>query len=579
MIPRTWPGVLWAGLLTASLSAAEPPLVVLKGTDFVGGAREIFGSTYFGQTDVNYVYARSTGAPSTMRATFSIPRLPPGALFLFLTACDDDAPSPCEIEVALNGHVLFQGPSGFPNGAWATRRIPLPDGILRAGTHTLALTNRHETGPLGHPPWFMVARCAVAGRGYRPPELGLSGGLKVKLPARRRPLPEPLPPGQTQPGFRIRGLKGWGWTPDQYLQEIPILARYKMNFLMNCYLSMYSHPSEWRNEWWQPLPEEKKRAYAEVIRRCREYGLTFCFAKHPQLSSPRPLDPASDEDFEKLWPHFAWAQSQGVKWFCLPLDDVEARVEQFRCVNKLFQRLRAADPEAQLIFCPSIYWGDGTNQPYLEALAREVHPEVYVFWTGDGVVTPRITRRAAESYKRVVRHRLILWDNYPVNDNHPTLHLGPVTGRDADLCEVIDGYMSNPMCTQNQANRIPLLTCADYAYNPKAYDPMRSIGQAIVHLARTAAQRRVLADLVEAYPGMLIFGGGTATNPVRERFQRLMAEGRRGSAQRSLRRMEELLARLKQQFPNQYPATRKTLAADLAWMQNEFQKQFGGEGK
>ena len=53
-----------------------------------------------------------------------------------------------------------------------------------------------------------------------------------------------------------------------------------------------------------------------------------------------------------------------------------------------------------------------------------------MFWTGDQVVTPRITRllRGRELYKGIVKHRMFLWDNYPVNDSHPTLHLGPVVG-------------------------------------------------------------------------------------------------------------------------------------------------------
>ncbi len=85
-----------------------------------------------------------------------------------------------------------------------------------------------------------------------------------------------------------------------------------------------------------------------------------------------------------------------------------------------------------------------------------MHSEVYVFWTGDGVVVPRITRHAAESYKRIVNHRLFLWDNYPVNDGSPTLHLGPVSGRDPDLPSVIDGYPSNPLASQNEINRLPL---------------------------------------------------------------------------------------------------------------------------
>ena len=244
-------------------------------------------------------------------------------------------------------------------------------------------------------------------------------------------------------------------------------------------------------------------------RACQRREIQFCFALHPQLHSPRPLDPTSDADFEKLWPHFSWAQALGVKWFSVTLDDVSGiridGAEHARLANKLLARLRARDPKAQLILCPTRYWGDGTSsahRAYLKPLGRELHKDVYLFWTGDRVVTPRITRRCAESYRSVVKHRLVIWDNYPVNDNHSTLHLGPVTGRDRDLCQVADGYMSNPLCTQNQANRIPLLTCADYAYNPWGYDPARSIGQAILHLADSAQQRDLLKDLVEAYPGM-----------------------------------------------------------------------------
>ena len=78
--------------------------------------------------------------------------------------------------------------------------------------------------------------------------------------------------------------------------------------------------------------------------------------------------------------------------------------------------------------------------------------------------------------------------------------------------------MSNPLCPQNEANRIPLLTCADYAFNPAAYDPERSIGQAILHLADTPEQRQVLKDLVEAYPGMLVAKQGTGYNSVRHQY-------------------------------------------------------------
>ncbi len=87
----------------------------------------------------------------------------------------------------------------------------------------------------------------------------------VKLPAEKKPFPQPLAPGE-QPGFKFRGTKGWAWTPEQYLAEIPWLVKFKMNFLMNCYTSMFDlehHPNWWTdheaNRWWEEFPAAKKK--------------------------------------------------------------------------------------------------------------------------------------------------------------------------------------------------------------------------------------------------------------------------------------------------------------------------------
>jgi hypothetical protein len=258
------------------------------------------------------------------------------------------------------------------------------------------------------------------------------------------------------------------------------------------------------------------------------------------------------------------------------LDDVQAVQglkidggEHVRFANRLFSRLRDGDPQAELVFCPTWYMGDGSepsHQAYLETVARELRPEVYIFWTGDGLA--RVTRRGAEGYRARVRHRLIFWDNYPVNDLLPILNLAPVTGRDPDLCEVADGYLSNPHHQQNEINRIPLLTCADYAYNPRAYDPARSIGQAILHLAETPEQRHVLRDLVEVSPGPLIYGKGSCSfNSLRERFRLITATPHsRCVAEAYTRYLEDLSARLKRAFPTQFEDARQTLDENTAWM-------------
>ena len=384
-------------------------------------------------------------------------------------------------------------------------------------------------------------------------------------------------------GFKVRGIKGWYWTTDQYLEEIPVLADLKMNFLMNCTGSMMisQHGQAWCNEWWKPMSEARKQACGKIICMCRDHQIVFCFALHPQLASPRPLDPANAGDVDQFYQHYDWAQSQEVQWFSIHLDDTGWGVggpglggaSHANFVNTVFGRLRARDKSAQFVFCPTIHWGDATNREhreYLGALAREMHPDVYVFWNGDNVVTPRVTRIAAEGYKRAINHRLFLWDNYPVNDGSPTLHLGPVSGREADLCEVVDGYLSNPMHTQNQINRIPLATCADYAVDPRNYNPGRSIGKAILWLGKTIDQQRVLKDLVEAYPGFIVAGGGGGTNPVRGKFGKLLVgQDSRSTAQDFIHNMEDIHARLVTRFPKRFSATKKTVAEDIDWMKRQ----------
>jgi beta-N-acetylglucosaminidase len=409
------------------------------------------------------------------------------------------------------------------------------------------------------------------------------------LPSAQREFPEPLPAG-AQPGFKIRGTKGWAWTPEQYLAEIPFLAKCKMNFLMNCYLSMFDieHYAKWNdpdaNRWWEDLTPAKKSAYEKVVRSAQAHGLQFCFSMNPNLFSKRTVNEESSESIDLLFKHYAWMQGLGVKWFNLALDDATNGINaatQAKVCNEIFHRLRAKDPEAQMIFCPTYYWGDGTRpnqQPYLEALARELDKDIYVFWTGDEVVG-KVTRVAAEKFQGFVQHRIFLWDNYPVNDGHPTMHLGPVTDRDADICEVLDGYVSNPLREQNEINRIPLATCADYAWNPRGYDSMRSIGQAILLQADKPSQRAVLRDLVEAYPGMLMTPGGgkkkTAYNPVRAQIDNILTLTQpRFAAQAYLDSLDNLAARLQKEFPHRYAAEKKTLASDIAEVKKKFAAKY-----
>ncbi len=584
--------IVGAALLAAvaTAQAGSAPLVRLRGTDFAGGGARTYGSVQHGLTRVNYVYAAPSGELSVMRADFSLDTIPEVPLFLHVRGMLDDGGTPCPIRVTLNETVLFEGPNAFPNNDWAIKQYPIPPGALVAGANHLEFRNLSADGSPGMFPWFMLAVCAI---GAEDAELSLlpsiADDFRVDLPAEVRPLPEPLSGGHTQPGFRWRGTKGWLWLPEQYLAEIPVLAQCRMNFLMNCYGSMfdiehYGFGDPRANRWWEPLPPDKKAAYERVVRSCQAHGIEFCFSLNPNLATSRIVDYGSEADLEALWQHYEWMQGLGVNWFNLQFDDISAGIDasgQARVTNLLLRRLRQRNPQAQMVFCPTYYWGTGEGEAaegYLRTLARDLHPDVYVFWTGPQVVSKTISRAAAARYRELVGHRLFIWDNYPVNDGAPTLHLGPVMGRDRDLCEVAEGFMANPMHKENQINRLPLLTIADYAYNPWDYDPARSIGQAILHLAPRQEQRETLRDLVELFPGMLLYGQGTGYNPLLTRFQEIVETPHsRWLAELAVIHVESLLARLESQFPGQYAAERENIGRSLQTMQNLLQGTYGGE--
>jgi hypothetical protein len=387
-------------------------------------------------------------------------------------------------------------------------------------------------------------------------------------------------------GFSIRGTKGWSWTPQQYLEEIPILSKYHLNFMMNCYLSMFSQPFnadssvKMKNDWWLPVPDSKEHAYEKIFRECRKYGIAFCFALNPQLASSHPLDPASDKDFEIIWKKYSWAQDNGVRWFCVSFDDVSGvkvdGIEHARFVNNLLFRLQKKDPGVHMVFCPTYYAGDGTapgQKKYLEELSQFMDSSVYVFWTGPQVFSQVITSADAQTFKAIVKHKVILWDNYPVNDGNIALHLAPVTGRDKNLYKIIDGYMSNPCFTENEINRIPLFTMADYAFNPEAYNPEKSIGQAIIHQTDVKAKQQVLLELVQLFSSKI---GPSASNTVVDRFCRITAlPNSRCIAGSYMVYLNKVQQELKNKFPSFYNAAKHTLAETIGLVEKDYREKYG----
>lgn len=569
--------LLYLLVSTAAAVWAQDATLVFLGKEFVGGGLEGKSQVYYYErTGVNAVYAAETGEKSVMTARFELSEIPSKPVLKIQGRIDIGhiPASDFNISITLNNKLLYYGESGFNNRDWSERSFHIPLDALQKGKNELVIDNLAEKGSVGRPPWFMVGIAGIGRQDFRLKEpTDIFRHLSINLPETKEAMKSP---DSANEGFTLRGTKGWAWTPEQTITEIPYLKQYNMNFFMNCYLSMFDYPND--NQWWKPLDASFKKKYEEIVRLCKKNDIEFCFAMNPNLYTSRHIDYSSKKDMDDLWQHYEWMAKLGVNWFSICLDDITTGLDagvQAKFVNSFYQRLKKINPHAQLIFCPTIYsssynsHGVNDNEKYLRTIAGELHPEIYCFWTGDGIVGAVSTAKAKE-FKEIIGHRLIIWDNYPVNDAYQAMHMGPLVLRDKDLHELCDGYIANAMYTQSEFNRIPTYTCADYALNPAEYDPLKSIGQAILHQTDNREQAETLRDVVEIYYGFLLHTDHFRTNlnTARFSFQELMRM-KQGNVPAKLfkENLQDIYNRLGEQFPGRYKAERATMLTDIKWME------------
>jgi len=147
---------------------------------------------------------------------------------------------------------------------------------------------------------------------------------------------------------------------------------------------------------------------------------------------------------------------------------------------------------------PTTYTNEWGSRDYIRELGAAVNPDVAIVWTGPNVASPAITLAQAKEWGEFLHRKPLVWDNFPVNDGRSwRVHLGPLRGRDARLPEAAAGMVSNPM-NQPRASMIPLATIADYLWNPGAYDPQRSLDNAVADQYGKDGSR-LLAPILKTY--------------------------------------------------------------------------------
>lgn len=391
--------------------------------------------------------------------------------------------------------------------------------ILAGGTgaqnalRALGAPQRADLPPGG----YRIAVGAVAGRDTIALDgIGTDGLFHAAQTLRQlivTPKDRPTVPGvvvRDWPGTAVRGTTegfyGQPWDHQERLAQLDFMGRTKQNR----YLYAPGDDPYRQARWRDPYPAAQRADFRELAERARRNHVTLAWAVAPAQA----MCMTSDKDLKALTRKIDAMWALGVRAFQLQFQDVSysewhcaadadtfgsgpgaAAEAQARVANAVAAHLadRHADAEP-LTVMPTEYYQDGSTD-YRDALAGALDGRVQVAWTGVGVVPRTITGRELAGARAAFRHPLVTMDNYPVNDyEQGRIFLGPYTGREPAVATGSVALLANAM-EQASASRIPLFTAADYAWNPRGYQPQESWRAAINDLAGedTAAREALTA--------------------------------------------------------------------------------------
>lgn len=294
----------------------------------------------------------------------------------------------------------------------------------------------------------------------------------------------------------IEGFYGKTWEREKRLSVMKLMSHYGMNTFFYAPKDDIYH----REKWSELYPEKELSELKELYDEANENELDFYWCIGPGLS----YEYTSDEDFCKLINKIKNVYSIGAKNFGLLLDDIpdnfqyESDAKKFDSIvdahidliNKTYNTIKAFDNKITLTVCPTRYHGDETDY-YVTKFGNGIPADVSIFWTGAEVCSRVITSREANDFFRSTNHMPLYWDNYPVNDceMYHEMHLGPIIGRDKELYKNCEGLISNVM-EYAECSKIPLITIADYLWNPISYNSNDS---------HKNAQIEILGDKAELF--------------------------------------------------------------------------------
>ncbi|MBT2483812.1 MULTISPECIES: beta-N-acetylglucosaminidase domain-containing protein [unclassified Microbacterium] len=308
----------------------------------------------------------------------------------------------------------------------------------------------------------------------------------------------------------IEGFYGEPWSHDERLAALRLAGRLKLNSYVYAPKDDPYHRERWR----EPYPDDDLARLVELARVGRDEGVDVVIALHPAGS----MVFSDDAEHDRLAAKATQLLDAGIPDVALLFDDVPPAPtnaadrdrfgdhgaglgEAHALTIRRFAESVGQSLGGDLLVVPMDYAGVQASD-YRTAFASGLPDGVLVWWTGRDIVVGDISRDDIDAAAEVFGDRIVLWDNFPVNDfDRGRAFLGPLTGRAADVAgSGLRGAWTNPM-VEYAPGGFGIAAFADWAWNPEGYSPSRSAVSALPLVADAqAAQLAPLVRTLSSWP-------------------------------------------------------------------------------
>ncbi|MBO4362946.1 MAG: beta-N-acetylglucosaminidase domain-containing protein [Clostridia bacterium] len=303
----------------------------------------------------------------------------------------------------------------------------------------------------------------------------------------------------------IEGFYGTAWTHEFRLDLFRFMGKYKLNTYIYAPKDDPKHRAQWR----ELYTGEELEKMSELVNCAEANNVRFVYAISPGLDIN--LGAKYEKDLQTLFDKCEFMYNLGVRSFSILLDDITTLDAEghAKLLNDFQNRFVKTHEGCDDLIMISPEFCDAMLTSYSDKLAPLLQSDIIMMWTGAGVAPFDLNERQITKANDKFGREMLLWWNYPVNDTMPDLlFLSPMSPFKGNAAGSIGGLVANPM-NQGYASELPLITVADYLWNPAGYDAEESL--------KTAAKKLVpecpegLLTLSDLCRGTLATGSKSST--------------------------------------------------------------------